>query len=256
MLRFFRLIRRKLIEEENTRKYFWYATGEVFLVVIGILIALQINNWNELNKERAKEVNYLQNIKKDLILNNAQINEYIDSRNEMIQSASIVIEHFDGKPITDYSVFNAHTVNIYTWRKFFQINNTFQELTNSGNLTLISNDSLKTALQNLEASYLVMKDEEAHFRFDAELLLYAPSYETNDLNRIVQDYTYKVTGGTVGSDPKLESRDFSEMLKDIRQKNGFAMAVYQFTVLNQQLAAMKDQSLIIISMIDQEIEGE
>lgn len=52
MLRFFRNIRKKLLEQEKVRKYFWYAIGEVFLVVIGILIALQVNNWNEERKKQ------------------------------------------------------------------------------------------------------------------------------------------------------------------------------------------------------------
>jgi hypothetical protein len=48
MLKFFRTIRKKLIEEYNVRKYLLYAIGEILLVVIGILIALQVNNWNDL----------------------------------------------------------------------------------------------------------------------------------------------------------------------------------------------------------------
>jgi len=47
MLRFFRTIRKKMIEQENVSKYLLYAIGETLLVVIGILIALQVNNWNE-----------------------------------------------------------------------------------------------------------------------------------------------------------------------------------------------------------------
>ena len=47
MIRFFRHIRKKLIEQDNARKYLLYAIGEILLVVIGILIALQVNNWNE-----------------------------------------------------------------------------------------------------------------------------------------------------------------------------------------------------------------
>ena len=57
MLKFFRKIRKKLIEHpskgrtgDNVRKYLLYAIGEILPVVIGILIALQINNWNELRK--------------------------------------------------------------------------------------------------------------------------------------------------------------------------------------------------------------
>ena len=52
MLKFFRTIRKKLIEQDNVRKYLLYAIGEILLVVIGILIALQVNNWNEDRKEQ------------------------------------------------------------------------------------------------------------------------------------------------------------------------------------------------------------
>ncbi|MFH4967884.1 DUF6090 family protein [Gaetbulibacter sp. M240] len=47
MLKFFRNIRKRLLSESKFRNYFLYAIGEIILVVIGILIALQINNWNE-----------------------------------------------------------------------------------------------------------------------------------------------------------------------------------------------------------------
>ena len=58
MLKFFRRIRRKLLEEASLKKYILYAVGEIFLVVIGILIALQINNWNEKLKNAVlKELN-------------------------------------------------------------------------------------------------------------------------------------------------------------------------------------------------------
>ena len=54
MIKFFRKIRRKLIDEGNLKRYLLYAFGEIFLVVIGILIALQINNWNQ-NRLGTKE---------------------------------------------------------------------------------------------------------------------------------------------------------------------------------------------------------
>ncbi|MBO6535603.1 MAG: hypothetical protein JJ966_05230 [Balneolaceae bacterium] len=66
MLRFFRNIRQKLIENGNLRKYFWYALGEILLVMIGILLALQVNNWNESRK--AKDISEItkQNLKAEL----------------------------------------------------------------------------------------------------------------------------------------------------------------------------------------------
>jgi len=67
MLKFFRTIRKKLIEQQNVRKYLLYAIGEILLVVIGILIALQINNWNETRKHQIAEREFLAGINNDLI---------------------------------------------------------------------------------------------------------------------------------------------------------------------------------------------
>lgn len=63
MIKFFRKIRQKLLQENRVSKYLLYAFGEIVLVVIGILIALQINNWNEENKNRIKEKEALEGIK-------------------------------------------------------------------------------------------------------------------------------------------------------------------------------------------------
>ena len=56
MIKFFRHIRRSLINQNRMGKYFKYAIGEIFLVVFGILIALQINNWNENRKAENNEI--------------------------------------------------------------------------------------------------------------------------------------------------------------------------------------------------------
>ena len=69
MINFFRRIRKKMADDNKPMKYARYAIGEILLVVIGILIALQINNWNEDLKTRNKELTYLESIKTDLLLN-------------------------------------------------------------------------------------------------------------------------------------------------------------------------------------------
>src|SRR5210317_248892 len=150
MIKFFRKIRQRLLHENKLGKYSLYAIGEILLVVIGILIALQINNQNDLRKDRIKEIHYLENIKTDLNINLVEMDRYLDVRTESIEAAKRIIEHFDGKPITDYSAFNADGVVIYNWQKFWQTNNTFQELVNSGNLALLSSDVIKTSLFDIE----------------------------------------------------------------------------------------------------------
>jgi len=257
MAKLFNKIRKQLVSEKpssvRTANYLKYAIGEIVLVVIGILIALSINNWNDLRKDRAKELHYLSNIKSDLQLNIEELQNYIDVRTTRIASANVVIDYFEGKPLTNLNTFSRNAVNIYTWRKFYQINNTYQELVNSGNLALISNDSIKNTLLNLESLYKKLKYEEEHFRYDAEIMLYEPSYGVLDLNPIVKKYTYDMSNGKAGENVQLPKTNFEEMLKDIKQKNGFVMAVYEFTVMNAQFEEMKSMSEGLIILIETEI---
>ncbi|MCA0133793.1 DUF6090 family protein [Winogradskyella alexanderae] len=254
MIKFFRKIRQRLLSENRFSKYLLYAIGEILLVVIGILIALNINNNNELKKQRAQELHYLKNIKTDLKLNIAHLNNYIATRQKAINSANAIIAHYEGQPIEDLKAFSRKTIDIYTWQKFSQINNTFQELMNSGNLALISNDSIKGILLNMESLYKSLKSEEEHFRYDAEIMLYEPSYKMMDMNPIVQNYMYYVSEGAVGENRDLPKVEFEAMLKDTQQKNGFVMAVYEFTVMNNQFRQMKDMCQKLIELIDKEIE--
>ena len=253
MIKFFRKIRQRLLINNKISKYLLYAIGEIILVVIGILIALQINNNNELRKLRVKELHYLENIKTDLQLNLNQIDRYIETRTKRIESANIILEYFEGKPITDPVGFNKHIINIYTWRKFFQNNNTFQELTNSGNLALISNDNIKNELLNMESLYKILKYEEVHFRYDAEVLLYEPSYDVLDLNPLVKNFTFQISNGQAGEDINISAANFNGLITDLKQKNGFVMAVYEFGVMNNQLEEMKKISEKLIVLINNEI---
>lgn len=254
MIKFFRKIRQRLLSENKFSKYLLYAIGEIVLVVIGILIALQINNANEARKIRKQEVHYLENLKTDLLLNITEIDTYIEARNSSIASANKVLEYYEGRPLTDLNDFAFHTTNVYVWQKFTQHDNTFQELVNSGNLALISNDSIKNGLLNLEALYKKLKNEEDHFRYDAEVLLYEPSYAILDLNPIVKNFTYQVTEGKAGENVTLPLANYEALLQNLQQKNGFVMAVYEFTVMNGQLAEMKQMCLSLIQLIEEELK--
>ena len=68
MLRFFRKIRKALVPDNRFGKYFLYATGKIVLVVIGILLALQINNWNENQKKEKLKNSYINSLVNDLTL--------------------------------------------------------------------------------------------------------------------------------------------------------------------------------------------
>lgn len=66
------------------------------------------------------------------------------TRESQIKSATIILEYYEGKPLKDLNDFGNKSLNVYVWKKFYQNNNTFLELTNSGDFVMFTNDSIKT----------------------------------------------------------------------------------------------------------------
>lgn len=77
MIKFFRKIRQNLLSEGKTFQYVKYAIGEILLVVFGILIALQINNWNDRNKQHQSDIEFLHNLKGEIILDSLAFSSQI-----------------------------------------------------------------------------------------------------------------------------------------------------------------------------------
>ena len=107
MIKFFRKIRQKLLTENRTGQYLKYAIGEIVLVVIGILIALQINNWNEKSKLKGEEIKLLKEMKSALISDKEDIISCISEHSSAAKSCSILIEHISNGngndlPIEDF----------------------------------------------------------------------------------------------------------------------------------------------------------
>ena len=95
MIKFFRKIRQKMLIENKFSKYLIYAIGEIILVVIGILIALAINNWKENQKLRNQEITYLNNLRDDLETQINMLDIYIDYENIIIDHSNDIIEHYE-----------------------------------------------------------------------------------------------------------------------------------------------------------------
>ncbi len=245
MIKFFRHIRQRLLTENKTGKYLKYAIGEIILVVIGILIALEINIANEIRKDRNKELAYLENIKGDMHVNLEKINSLIERRNKRTETAHKLIGHIEGNPVEDWHKFNLETVQIYTWERFYQHNYTFEELISSGNLSYIKNDSIKTMLFELESTYKQLKAEEDHWRFDSEELVFKPAYEDLDMQLILRAYR--------GEKDLLTREVFKDFFADRKVKNGYVMATVEFEVMNGHLKKMKRIIDKIFELIDKEL---
>jgi hypothetical protein len=91
MIKFFRNFRLRLLNENKFSKYLIYAIGEIILVVIGILIALQINNWNEEHKIEKEEIGILNNLLESLYSAKEQCNSEILKENQLKESLLIAL---------------------------------------------------------------------------------------------------------------------------------------------------------------------
>jgi hypothetical protein len=91
MFRYFRIIRKKLIEQDNVRKYLLYAIGEVLLVVIGILIALQINNWNEDKQAKIRMLTNIISIQDDIQVEIQILGNVIQTLHSQVESAGSIV---------------------------------------------------------------------------------------------------------------------------------------------------------------------
>ncbi len=179
MLKFFRRIRRTLLSENKFSNYFLYAIGEIILVVIGILIALQINNWNEHKKERKKEQAFLKEINLDFKSNKAQLDSIINYNKVSLHAGMRVldaIEKFDLKnpKVNDSNVHFTDSIKKYyplLWRNksFNPKNGSVEALLNSSSFDLIKNDTLRRKLiswKDVLGDYLEEEKFAINFLFD------------------------------------------------------------------------------------------
>lgn len=145
MIKFFRQIRQNLLSEGKTRNYLKYAIGEIVLVVIGILIALQINNWNDQKKNAASEQLYYCRILEDFELDKQLINELKNRADYRIESSKKILLDLDsGKKDKHYLINQfilAARSEVYEPR-----NATFKDLISSGNLKLLYDITIKNSL--------------------------------------------------------------------------------------------------------------
>jgi hypothetical protein len=99
MIKFFHKIRQKLLREGKTTRYLKYAIGEIVLVVIGILIALSINNWNQERQNCLKEEGYLENLERDLNNQISSIDIQISYEHKFASAGNPLLEEFNATGI-------------------------------------------------------------------------------------------------------------------------------------------------------------
>ena len=161
MIQFFKKNRHTLIKNNNPKKYFAYADGEILIIIIGILIAVGINNWNENRKLKIKELKILSELRSDLIQNMNDVEENIHFLTQSIQSNEIIKYHIENQlPNNDSLNYHFSLLNAYV--AFIMNQTTYDNLKQIG-IDMISNDSLRLSISDLYghryASYRKFEDQ-------------------------------------------------------------------------------------------------
>ncbi|MDO1502556.1 DUF6090 family protein [Winogradskyella maritima] len=178
MIKFFRKIRQKLLSENKFSKYLIYAIGEIVLVVIGILIALGINNWNENNKTQQVTNDYLERLLTETQINLDKVEKEIEIEQNQINASKKILDMFHQERKSLRSKTIDSLISIVFSANAIDINSgIFTEGINSGKIGNLKSEKLRTALYGFVGLAEDLKRQEQIWN--------------NDLNDVLGVFLYK-----------------------------------------------------------------
>ncbi len=183
MIKFFRHIRKSLLIENKTGKYLKYAIGEIVLVVVGILIALSINNWNENKKQEQRAIIYANKIINDIETDLKNVDSLVVIGQRNIKEIENYFNYFENQdPVNISALIDScsHVIkDVMRKYRYTPNNHTFKDMQASGNSTLLSEDQKQAlvALSNTQDFYLIVfeKNISSIIEFERQMKAYIDS---------------------------------------------------------------------------------
>lgn len=200
-MRLFRGIRHTLLSEKKIKKYFFYAIGEIALVVIGILIALQINNWNDNRIKRKSEVNSYVNIKNRISEDKNDVQGNMNYNSRYMAQFEYAVEIIDNNDFSKLDTLGAIATNLIRYSDFNKQGNIYETLVNSGEIKLLGNAQIVESIRELEEKYMYMNRME-NIHYDVMINYVAMIISTN----------LKFSTGEVKSQENLYSFKFQNLI--------------------------------------------
>lgn len=255
MIKFFRKIRYDLLEKNKTGKYFKYAIGEIILVVIGILIALSINNWNENAKTHRNQRNNLQLIKVEMINNLQAVVEAKKDLSRTIASSrdliNLINTHNNLKNIEEPELSSLIAGLLRDDVQAFLENGAMNQLIASDGLKNIENDSIRNILASWQSKTSYVRLQEQHI-FSSQSKI--REYMTANGNM-------KVIFEGVGLSQRMELENSlvkvsnKHLLKDKELENSTLILLVTGGTLQEKVyPEFENEIRSIIGLIDQELE--
>jgi Family of unknown function (DUF6090) len=258
MLKIFRKIRQNLLSENKTSKYTIYAVGEIFLVVVGILIALQINNWNETKKEQAITDKYLSGFVSDLEKDRIQLETLIAVRKKQSTSAKALLDMIETNDYELDSFYN-HYYFLFPFYRFTPNSNTLEEVLNSSHLRFITDEDIKNRLLDLRSSYKRIQLNEEHVYEDRSIYLYSAltmnHIEMNGL--FIADTGFSVEkkeeSFSKSKDAEVYKKDAEYFINDRHFKSFINLLDFNLVFVIPQVEKARNECQSIISLIEEKL---
>ena len=184
-------VRRSLVGSGSAGRYLIYAVGEIALVMIGILLALQVNNWSEIRKRKILEYSTLIELQKSVESDISNIQSTMEFHKEKWIETKIIVDHLESKK--QYETFLDTILDSPAWGYNFSLNTTAFELLERRGIDLISNAELRNLIVNhfnniqlrIERRMELWREEAAMFRTYYFDLIY-PRLEQSDIDNYSQ----------------------------------------------------------------------
>ena len=255
MLKIFRRLRQNVLAENKFNRYLLYAVGEILLVVIGILIAISIDNWNQERILRNEEQVALQNLKQDFEYNREALTNNIAITQKTIASNLEVLNYTGSNPKPETEdAFNMLVNDVTVTSEFFPKNSFLDDLMNSGRLQIIRSAGLRDKLSSWKPVFDRIKEEERQTKSYSDPLLAFIIKNGSWLNadevsisETMKKYTFPKSGFEVDNRNLLTFLEFENMIENL--------VIYHDRVLTSQ---ERGQKLIeeIIELLNKEIKDE
>lgn len=243
MIKFFRNIRRALINEGKASKYLKYAIGEIILVVIGILIALQINNANERSKSNAMVDLYKRNIVTELKADLEEINRLDSLIKVRKKSLQDYIDYYEQDTLNIEILHQKRDSTQLTLATFNTSTYTIQDLFTTGNLKLFS-----TPLKNAILEYKNKQDQ----RIEVQLKI--TDFQITKFNEFEKHIDALYTNG-FSTKEHSEVKDWAYNLdsSQFRMQNNYIAGFFEY--YNYQMASFekaKENSMALLTLLQED----
>lgn len=233
MVTFLSKIRQSLQNQYRVSRYLAYAVGEIILVVIGILIALQVNNWNEGRKSQLQQTVFLKNIRQDLTNDLVQLDKIIDYQTKKLQVGTALSEELTHE------------------KDFNKIENLFTTIQNTTNATFFANTGAYTTsgtsgvLDNLQPDSLKIAITTLYERYYKRLIYNGEIYDnrTDEIVILRGKYFNKLTG-TLTNKEVINDSEFINLTSIALYNNGNYVSLSNSTKKEiEKVVSLVDENL-------------